>query len=440
MVKKSICRTWISSAEGAVWKEKRPAAPGRAYGNLSLSPQRGRKWLGMGGAFNELGWQALSSLPAVRRRKVIAALFDPADGCRFNFCRIPIGASDYAGEWYSLAPVEDDFEMKHFSIERDRRTLIPYVKAALKIRPDLRFFASPWSPPVWMKDHKAYNVGSPRREPKYQRALALYYVRFLEAYAREGIRVDQIHVMNEPASTHHKFPMCEWTGAGMRDFIRDYLGPLFEERGVGAEIWLSTLNTSDYNGFVNTALSDPRARKYIAGVGLQWEGRFMLRRIHEAWPQMPLMQTENECGDGENTWEYAQYVFDMMYEYINGGVSAYIYWNMVLPEGGESTWGWKQNSLVTVDLRRGRVTYTPEFYLLKHLCAFVEPGAVRVVLAGEWAGTAIGFENPGGEIVLLVNNPFDRARTCRVEAAGGAFTAALPARSFNTFVVGEGAG
>ena len=174
-------------------------------------------------------------------------------------------------------------------------------------------------------------------------------MKYLDAYAREGVPVEEIHVLNEPASRHHKFPMCEWNGAGLRDFLGRYLGPMFRKRGVKASIWLSTLNTSDYNDYVLTPLADKRARSVISGVGLQWEGRFMVRRVRDAWPDLPMLATENECGDGKNTWDYAQYVFDMMYEYITGGCVGYTYWNMVLDKGGASTFGWEQNSMVTVD-------------------------------------------------------------------------------------------
>ena len=94
----------------------------------------------------------------------------------------------------------------------------------------------------------------------------------------------------------------------------------------------------------------------MSGVGLQWAGKGALQRAAASWPEQRIMQTENECGEGLNTWEYAHYVFRLFHHYITNGVSAYVYWNMVLPPGGRSTWGWPQNSMTTVDSETGRVT------------------------------------------------------------------------------------
>lgn len=120
------------------------------------------------------------------------ALFSPDGDSRFSICRLPIGASDYALEWYSHNEAENDVEMDHFSIERDRQYLIPYIKEALKRNPDLQLFASPWSPPTWMKFPKAYNYGTLRWEPAILKAYALYFVKFVQAYAEEGITIHQV--------------------------------------------------------------------------------------------------------------------------------------------------------------------------------------------------------------------------------------------------------
>jgi glucosylceramidase len=412
----------------------RPGTTRRSVPGLRFDGMQDQLWEGFGGCFNELGWSALSALRAIDRERVVQALFDRKDGCRFNLCRLPIGASDYALEWYSCNETEGDLEMEHFTIDRDRRFLIPYIRMALRYQPKMKLFASPWSPPTWMKHPRAYNSGKLIWKPEMLEAYALYFARFVQAYRQEGITIHQVHVQNEPVADQ-KFPSCLWTGAELRDFIRNHLGPMFEKQRVPAEIWLGTLNTDDYNGYTVTALSDPLARQFIAGVGYQWAGKGAVLRTHTSWPETRIMQTENECGDGQNTWAYARHVFGLFQHYISCGANAYVYWNMVLPPGGNSTWGWKQNAMITVDPARKTVVFNPEFYVMKHFSHFIEKNAVRLGLTGEWAGNAVAFMNPDESRVVVVQNPFPETRRVVLENGSKLLTLNLQPESFNTLIL-----
>lgn len=423
----------ITTTREQAWQKSECVAGVEIEVNLRLTTDRHQIWEGWGGCFNELGWIALSALPSERRDEILRELFDPDAGCRFNLCRLPIGASDYAAEWYSHNETSGDLTMKHFAIERDQLYLLPYIQAALALRPDMKLFASPWSPPTWMKFPKVYNYGTLVWTPEILRAYALYLAKFIQAYQREGVRIDQLHPQNELVADQ-KFPSCVWTGAQMRDFIRDDLGPLFVKLGLDCEIWLGTLNMNDYDGYINTVLSDPAANGFIHGVGLQWDGKGMAQRLHASWPEKRIIQTENECGNGQNTWEYAHYVFGLLQHYISNGANAYVYWNMVLEPDGKSTWGWKQNAMVTVNGETQEVTFNPEFHVMKHYSHFIAPGAVRMGLAGCLAANAVAFENPDGSRVVVVANPLKNERRC-VLGEGSRFSSmSLPPESFNTVV------
>jgi glucosylceramidase len=419
---------WITTTPTEAWAERIPAtgvAPA-----LTLTGETFQTWDGFGGCFNELGAIALAGLPEAKQAEVYRALFDPHAACRFTLCRLPIGASDYGAEWYSHNETDGDFAMAHFSIARDRQHLLPYILRAKALQPALRLFASPWSPPTWMKRPKAYNYGTLIKEPRHLEAYARYFLNFVQAYREAGAPIAQVHVQNEPCADQ-KFPSCLWTGAEMRDFIRDYLGPCFRDAGEACEIWLGTLNTDDYDGYPHTVLSDPATAAFTAGVGFQWAGKGVVQRTAMSWPGVKLMQTENECGDGRNTWEYARYVFGLLWHYLTNGVHAYIYWNMVLAPGGESTWGWHQNAMITADPATGTVTYNPEFYVMQHFAHAIVPGAVRLGVAGPWAGNAVAFRNPDGTTVVVVMNPFPTPRTLALNGT----VAELAGHSFNTFVL-----
>jgi len=424
---------WISTTPSRVWQEKTASTPAEPAADLRLSGTCDQQWRGFGGCFNELGWIALDVLNDAARREVLGSLFDQEHGCRFNLCRLPIGASDYAAEWYNLDEVDGDFALEHFSVVRDRQYLIPYIHAAMQFMPELELFASPWSPPTWMKFPKVYNHGKFIWQPEYLRAYARYFLKFVQTYRAEGINIRQVHVQNEPLADQ-KFPSCVWSGAQLRDFIRDYIGPLFRAEQPDCAVWLGTLNTDDYDGYPHLVLRDANARAFVGGVGFQWAGKGAVQRAHESWPGVPLMQTENECGEGANSWEYARYVFGLLRHYLSNGVEGYTYWNMVLPTGGQSTWGWKQNAMISIDMETREVQYNPEFYLMKHMSHFVRPGAVRLGLSGPWTGNAVAFANPDGTTVLVVANPFPEPQSLTFAGTNGNTTLMLDGHSFNTCV------
>ena len=435
---------YVTSTPDAQWTEQQARALDGAP-QLSLTGERFQTVRGFGGCFNELSAIALQKLDDAQRTQVMDALFDADAGCDFKVCRVPIGASDYAAEWYSCDEVDGDYALEHFNIERDKLYLLPYIKEAMQRQPELTLFASPWSPPTWMKFPKAYNYGTLRWEEPVLRAYAQYFVKFVAAYAAQGVTVDQVHVQNEPVADQ-KFPSCVWTGEQLRDFIRDYLAPAFREAGCPAEIWLGTLNCPyedygadefqrpNYHRYAETVLLDDEARACISGVGYQWGGKHAIAQTHEAFPELRLMQTENECGNGENSWGYMEYMYDMMRHYFKHGVEAYVYWNMVLENGGISTWGWRQNSMVCVDPVKHSFTLNPEYYLMRHVAGFVKPGARVLGVKGHFAANTMAFENPDGSVVLAVHNGLHTPYTLHCDVKHG-FTAELAPHSVSTFVL-----
>ena len=229
---------WRYSTPESVWQTGTPITA-KEKANLRLNGVEYQKMFGFGGCFNEQGYEALKTLPENKQDSLLKELFAAdTEACKLNFCRMPIGANDYAMDWYSLDETPGDYELEHFSIARDKERLIPYIQKAKAYAPDLKLFASPWSPPTWMKNPPVYNWGKLIWEPKNLQAYADYFARFVKEYQREGITIDQIHVQNEPVA-NQKFPSCMWTGAELKEFIRDYLGPTFKKDGLDTEIWLN---------------------------------------------------------------------------------------------------------------------------------------------------------------------------------------------------------
>ncbi len=422
----------ITTTKNAYWQNGTESEGGKVNGILNLGTP-GQTIRGFGGCFNELGDVALRTLPEDAQKEVMNALFS-TDGCSFNFCRMPIGASDYAINWYSCDEVDGDYEMQHFSLDRDREHLMPYIKSALEVKPEMTLFASPWSPPTWMKTYKVFNYGRLIQSDAVLKAYARYFRKFVEEYRKEGITIEQIHVQNEPCSDQ-KFPSCRWSGEEFRNFIANYLAK--ELDGV-ADIFFGTINGPDsgemgrqtrYQDLTGYVLQDEKCREVIKGVSYQWAGKNAIQQTRDDYPDLEYIQSENECGDGRNSWEYATYVFELMRHYFRNGITAYTYWNMILGENGDSSWGWSQNSMINI--KDGKAVYNPEFYVMKHFAHFVQPGAKYINTTGNWSSASVVFQNPNGQYVIVAANLYDTDKV--VSIFGKRYL--LPAGSINTILL-----
>jgi glucosylceramidase len=362
---------------------------------------------GFGGAFNEKGWEVMLSVPEAVRTQVMKDLFTPGQGLNFTIGRTPIGASDYAMDAYSYSEVPGDYAQKHFSIDRDNKYLLPYLKAALKEQPNLHIFASPWTPPSWMKANNRYDChldpenGHLIFDDKTQKAYAKYFELYVKAYQAKGVPISAIHFQNEVTGCQI-FPSSVWTGEESRVFLKNYLIPQFKAAGLKQEMWMSTINDTTHDRYAEVILSDKDLAKDIAGIGYQWDGQHAIDETRKRYPNVRIWQTETECGDGSNDKKAGFYTFSLMRKYLNGGANAYMYWNMVLEPKGPSTWGWQQNSLITVDRRTKKAVYNFEYYVFKHVSHLVKPGA-KLLDIGR-ADDVLAFKNPDGQIVVVLAN------------------------------------
>ncbi|HEX2954526.1 MAG TPA: glycoside hydrolase family 30 protein, partial [Bacillota bacterium] len=382
-----------------------------------------------------------------KREEALKALFDPKDGAKFNICRVPIGASDYAVERYTLNEAKDDYEMKNFSIEHDRKYLIPYIKAAMQYRPDLKVWGSDWTPPTWMKTSNDFDGGSMKDDPKVYAAFALYLAKFVEAYQAEGINLFAAAVQNEPTIDRH-YPSCLWTRAQFRTFVRDYMGPTFKQRKVNAQIMLGTFQSGDYFDHPTEVLDDKEANRYISIVGYQWDGLKCIAQTRKDYPDKKIMQTETECGNWywkpgynpdrpQNDWFYGSYTWKKVKDYFDAGVNSYMLWNMILDEEGKSIDAqkpWPQDAAVVVDKNTKTVIYTPMYYAFKHFSYFIEPGAHYLKIT-KGAANAIAFKNPDGKIIIELENSDAKPKTITIGLGSYRLKAELPANSFNTIDV-----
>ncbi|MEI7828979.1 MAG: right-handed parallel beta-helix repeat-containing protein [Prolixibacteraceae bacterium] len=449
---------WISTTENDAWiHENNPViSRDKVRFDAAVDTSATLQTIeGFGACFNELGWTSLKVLSEYDRNAILKELFEPDFGANFNICRMPVGANDFSLDWYSYNETEGDFKMKKFSIENDNETLIPFIKSAANQNPKLKIWASPWSPPSWMKWNKHYACAVPNgslaknfqnnlppdrqgkegtnmfiQEDKYFQAYALYFSKFIEEYKKQGIHISMVMPQNEFNSCQI-FPSCTWTVYGLATFIGKYLGPAMEKQSV--ELMFGTMERPA-EALVDTIINDPLAGKYIKGVGFQWAGKDAIPGIHKRYPDMKLYQTEQECGDGKNDWKHCLHVWNLMKHYIKNGTSAYLYWNISLAEGGYSRWGWQQNSLISVDTLKGTFRYNHEFYLLKHVSHYVKPGAKLLQTEGPF-NELLAFKNPDKSVVIVAFNNSNEPRELTLKIGNETIISTTKANSFNTIFV-----
>jgi glucosylceramidase len=464
---------WVSSTQTDHWTiNQLKSQPNKsATSDVEiLTTQPKQTVTGFGGCFNELGWTSLKLLSEKDRKDILKELFAPGVGANFTICRMPVGANDFSLNWYSYDETDGDFDLKDFSIAHDRQTLIPFIKGAQKYNRSLQLWASPWSPPQWLKKNKHYAgamvpskemlkkfAASGRRmagmdfsnvenglkpeqagkegtdmfvqDEQHFKTYAAYFGKFIDAYKSQGIKIGMVMPQNEFNSAQ-VFPSCTWTAHGLAKFV-SYLGPEMQQRGVN--VFFGTVERANEK-LTDTLLTSDESSKYIKGVGFQWAGKGAIAGIHQRYPDLTLYQSEQECGDGQNDWKYCNYTWGLMKHYFNSGANAYMYWNIALKQGGISHWGWRQNSLVSVDTTAHTYQYNYEYYLLKHLSNFVKPGAKLLTLSGTF-NNMLAFKNPDNSVVIVAQNDGDADKIVNMKVDDQIISPILKAGSFNTFVL-----
>ena len=434
-----------------------------------------------GTTFNELDWDALQMLSHDDQEKIMRNLFSPEGDLKFTRGRISMDCNDYGRSWYSCDEVAGDLELKYFNINRDRESIIPLARFAQHYNPEMTFWISPWSPPSWMKINHDYPVVSskynnanpgtdyllygsldgidedemkflgerkgkfPRKlatqdyfiqDPRYLQAYANYFCRFIDEYGKEGIPIDMVIYQNE-AYSYTPYPGCPWAAEGTIRFNRDYLAPALRKNHPNVKLYIGTFNT-DRLDHVEKVLGDKGLRDCIDGVAFQWEGREILPVIRRQYPDFNYICSESECGNGAMDWMAAEHTFFLIADNMGKGCDEWFNWNFILPDNGESRWGWKQNALIQVDSKTRKFRYTPEYFAVKHFTNLINPGSIMAAYtppASDNNLIAIAFITPEGKNIVVVGNFEDKTQKITVKTGSKYLNQSLSPHSFNTFVI-----
>ena len=404
--------------------------------DITIDPrEQSQEILGFGAAFTDAACYTLNRLEKQVRAELFHKLFHSSE-IGLSVGRVCIGASDYSTKAYSFSEGEDpDPELTHFSIEHDREYILPILREARSINPDIFLLGSPWSPPAWMKFNKSMLGGSMRR--KWLKAYAQYIEKFLAAYADEGVRVNSVSPQNEVDTDQDgRMPACIWPQEYEIEFVRDYLGPLLQSSKNAADIWILDHNYNLWGRAIGE-LEDEKVRKFVKGVA--WHGYMgspdAMTRVRKEFPQVDMFWTEGgpdfEHPGYETEWTKWSAQFTNI---LRNWSRCIIGWNYALDEQGNPNIGpFKCAGLVTVNSKTRDIVYGGQYWAMEHFARHILRGA-RIVSS---SGTRLGVDhlvarNASGEFAAVLTNPGKAEVSLKLAASGAVVGVTLPADSVTT--------
>ncbi len=378
-------------------------------------------FLGIGGALTDASAETFARLPAPKQQEFLKAYFDRDAGIGYTLARTNIHSCDFSSGSYTYVD-EGDKELKSFNIGHDRQFRIPFIKQALAAAGGkLDIFASPWSPPAFMKDNNNMLRGG-QLKPEFYQSWANYFVKFIRAYEQEGIPIWGVSIQNEPMATQ-RWESCIFSAEQERDFLKHHLGPTIQRERLGRKkiiVW-------DHNRDLiyqraRTILTDPKAAQYVWGIGYHWyepwsggEPMFdNVKLVHEAFPEKHLIFTEG-CADSFDPqrladWKLGELYGRSMINDFNSGTVGWTDWNVLLDEtGGPNHVKNFCFAPVHADTRTGELIYTNSYYYIGHFSKFVHSGANRIASSPSRSPLlSTAFLNPDGKIATVVMNKTDQ--------------------------------
>ena len=408
---------------------------GSAADAITLDPsKRYQEILGFGGAFTDATCYMFNSMPTASREELLHEFFSP-DAMNFTVCRSCVGSSDYSTRAYTYddAPAPDP-TLAHFNIDPDRPYIIPTMASARKVNPALFLFASPWSPPGWMKANNSL-LGGSMRKSSYA-PYAQYFLKFLRAYQEAGVKLDAVTVQNEVDTDQDgRMPAFLWGQEYEIEFIKGHLGPVLRNAGMDTKIWALDHNYNLWGRAIGE-LSDPDAYRFIDGIA--WHGYAgeptAMTRVHEAFPEKACYWTEGgpdvTAPDYLTDWtKWSSTFADVLHNWARS-ITA---WNLVLDEQGKPNIGpFPCGGIVTVDSHSKAVTRSGQYWAFAHYSRMIQRGAKVLSTTGGTKDLAhLAVENPdGSRVVVLANSGADRA--VQLRQATSAVTIQMPRNSVFT--------
>jgi glucosylceramidase len=393
---------------------------------------------GFGNCLTDGSALLLAKMSQSARSAILKDLFAwDGNNIGISYLRISLGASDLSENCYSyndLPAGESDFDLKKFTIDQNRKELIPVLKEILSINPSIKIMASPWSAPTWMKTNNNFKGGSLR--PECFEVYANYFVKYIQAMKAEGINIDAVTVQNEPLHPGNT-PSLYMTAEEQALFVKKHLGPAFAAAGIKTKIIVYDHN-ADKIIYPLTILRDPEAAKYVDGSAFHLYGGKIeaLSEVHKEFPGKNLYFTEQWIGSpanfpGDLAWHTKTLIIGATRNWCRNVLE----WNLASdPKNDPHTVGGCDRCLGTITLDGDKVTRNPAYYILAHAAKFVRPGSVRIESNAEENLPNVAFKTEDGRIVLIVLNESQEQKKFSIGFGGKAWQVELAKGAVGTFV------
>lgn len=404
--------------------------------------------LGIGGAITDASAETFAKLPKEKQEEVLKAYYDPVNGIGYTLARTNIHSCDFSSGSYTYVK-DGDKELTSFSIDHDKQFRIPLIKQAIaKAGGKLTLYASPWSPPGFMKDSTHMLQGG-KLKPAFYESWANYFAKFIKAYEKEGIPVWGLTVQNEPMAKQ-TWESCIYTAEEEANFLKSNLGPTLQKEGLGdKKIIIWDHNRDLIYQRVSTTLRDPEVAKYVWGIGYHWYETWTggdmqfenLKRVAETFPDKNLIFTEG-CAESFNparlnAWALGERYGMSMINDFNAGTVGWTDWNVLLDEiGGPNHVGNFCFAPVHGDTKTGQVHYTNSYYYIGHFSKFIRPGAKRIISSSNRTDLlTTAFLNEDGKVAVVVMNKGSKTIPYRLWIGGKAVEVKSLPHSIATLVL-----
>lgn len=404
--------------------------------------------LGIGGAITDASAETFAKLPKEKQEEVLKAYYDPVNGIGYTLARTNIHSCDFSSGSYTYVK-DGDKELTSFSIDHDKQFRIPLIKQAIaKAGGKLTLYASPWSPPGFMKDSTHMLQGG-KLKPAFYESWANYFAKFIKAYEKEGIPVWGLTVQNEPMAKQ-TWESCIYTAEEEANFLKSNLGPTLQKEGLGdKKIIIWDHNRDLIYQRVSTTLRDPEVAKYVWGIGYHWYETWTggdmqfenLKRVAETFPDKHLIFTEG-CAESFNparlnAWALGERYGMSMINDFNAGTVGWTDWNVLLDEiGGPNHVKNFCFAPVHGDTKTGQVHYTNSYYYIGHFSKFIRPGAKRIISSSNRTDLlTTAFVNEDGKVAVVVMNKGGKTIPYRLWIGGKAVEVKSLPHSIATLVL-----
>ncbi len=434
---------WLTKANQSVLLSKQSAVisfgtTSNPYANIEVDSAAGFQRVdGFGYTLTGGSAYLINRLSVNEKASLLNELFGSgSNAIGISYLRVSIGASDLSSEVFSyndLPAGQTDVTLSNFSLSKDTVDLLPVLQQILSINPNIKIMGSPWSPPVWMKDNGSSIGGS--LLPQYYSVYAQYFVKYIQAMAAKGIRIDAITIQNEPQHGGNN-PSMLMSANEQATFIKNHLGPAFQSAGITTKIIVWDHNC-DNPTYPITILNDAAAKQFIDGSAFHlYAGSIgALSTVYAAHPDRNLYFTEQWTGangsfDGDFKWHIRNVIIGAMRNHSKIALE----WNLAndLTYGPHTPGGCTEcKGALTIG---GSITRNVGYYIVAQVSKFVPQGSVRIASTESSGLGSVAFVRPDGKKVLLVLNDGPSDIVFNIKYKGKWAVTGLPAGSAGTYI------